>query len=115
MGNNEFDSSMNLEHELAQKAGELAAQRREREQKVVTLILERIVGGIVSKDTEIAALMTATKGRCQKEIMQIVEKEVIRSSDGSLWNPDYNLRPHGEQLIYCYTENYWKKVEPAMW
>ena len=115
MGTNDLNGSMNLEQELAGKVSELDARRREREDQMVTLILDRICEGIVSKEAEIDTLMSATKGRCQKEIMQLVEKEVLRSSDDSLWNADYSLRPHGEQVVYCYTGNYWKTVEPALW
>jgi transcription termination factor NusB len=114
MGTNDLNGSMNLEQELAGRVSELDARRREREDQMVTLILDRICEGIVSKEAEIDTLMSATKGRCQKEIMQLVEKEVLRSSDDSLWNADYSLRPHGEQVIYCYTGNYWKTVEPAL-
>lgn len=112
---NNTNSSTNLEQELTQKVSELDAQRREREQQIVALILQRILDGIESKEADITTLMSATKGRCQKELLQIVVKEVIRSADDSLWNPDYSLRPNGEQQIYCYTGTYWKTVDSAMW
>jgi len=115
MNKKDTNNSMNLEQELAQMGSELDAQHYRRERQIVTLILRRIINGIQSKEAEITTLISATKGRCQKEIMQIVIKEVIRSADDSLWNPDYNLRPNGEQQIYCYTGNYWKLIEPAMW
>ena len=104
-----------LEQELARKGNVLDAQRHEREHQLLALILIRVCDGIMPKEAEIETLMSATKGRCQKEIMQMVEKEVIRSSDNSLWCTDYNLRPNGEQVIYCYTGTYWKAVEPALW
>lgn len=47
-------SSMNLEQELAQKAGELAAQRRVRELQLVDLTLRRIADGVVSKEADMA-------------------------------------------------------------
>lgn len=104
-----------LEQELARKGNVLDAQRHEREHQLLALILIRVCDGIMPKEAEIETLMSATKGHCQKEIMQMVEKEVIRSSDNSLWCTDYNLRPNGEQVIYCYTGTYWKAVEPALW
>jgi len=104
-----------LDQELAQKGDELDAQHDKRKQQIVALILQRIIDSIQSKEADIDALMSATKGRCQKEIMQMVVKEVIRAADDTLWNPDYSLRPHGEQQIFCYTGTYWKLVEPAMW
>lgn len=45
---------MNLEQELAQKAGELAAQRRVRELQLVDLTLRRIADGVVSKEADMA-------------------------------------------------------------
>lgn len=115
MDTNSTKDSINLEQELDQKASELDAQRREREQQVVTLILQRILDGIESQEADIKRLMSATKGRCQKELLQLVVKQVIWSADGSLWNPDYSLRPHGDQQIFCFTGNHWKKIDSAMW
>ena len=45
-----MNGSMNLEQELAGKVSKLDAQRREREDQMVTLILDRICEGIVSKE-----------------------------------------------------------------
>lgn len=106
---------MNLEQELAQKTSELQAKRSERKRQEVSLILERILDDVESKASEFCLLMGAAKGRCQKEIMLVVEKEVIRAADDSLWVPDYSVRVGNEQTVFCYTGSYWKMVEPALW
>ena len=100
---------------MAAKAAELEAQHQVRESQMVTFTLERILSGVTSQEEMILSMIAASKGRCKNEIMQIVEKEVKRSSDDSLWCPDFSLRLGGEQQIYCYTGNYWKLTEPAQW
>ena len=62
--------SMNLEQELAQKAGELAAQRRVRELQLVDLTLRRIADGVVSKEADIQTLMrSAGDGRTRGQTL----------------------------------------------
>lgn len=104
-----------LQSEMVAKAAELESQRKMHESQMVTLTLERILGGIASQEKVILPMITASKGKCQKEVMQMVVKEVQRSSDDSLWCSDFSLRPGADQQVYCYTGNYWKLVEPAQW
>ena len=52
---NDFNS---LEQGLAEKAGELEAQRRVRETLLVDITLEVIANGVVSKEQDIIQLMS---------------------------------------------------------
>ncbi len=104
-----------LEQELSQKTDELDMQRGEREELLVKYVLERILNDIDCKEAEISTLINATKGRCQKEVMMIVEKEVLRVADEGLWCPDYSVRTNVDQTVNCYTGSQWKLVPPSMW
>ena len=108
-------SSMNLEQELAQKAGELAAQRRVRELQLVDLTLRRIADGVVSKEADIQTLMDATKGKCQVALREIVVREVKRSADGLLWCREYIERLKSDQQVNVFTGSHWQAVEPQQW
>ena len=106
---------MNLEQELAQKAGELAAQRRVRELQLVDLTLRRIADGVASKEADIQTLMDATKGHCQVALREIVVREVKRSANGLLWCREYIERLKSDQLVHVFTGSHWQSVEPQQW
>lgn len=113
--NLEQEQNGSLKQEMTAQATQLDVQRSEREHQAVAFVLKRILGDIVPKEAEISALMNATKGRCQKEVMQIVVKEFQRAADGVMWSPDYCLRPGCEQQVYCYTGTHWRLVDAAEW
>lgn len=115
MGNTDLNGSMNLEQELARKAGELEAMRRVRELQLVDLTLRRIADGVVSKEADIQTLMDATKGKCQVSLQEIVVREVKRSADGLLWCREYIERLKSDQLMHVFTGTHWQTVEPQQW
>lgn len=104
-----------LAEELTSKHSELEAQRKVREDQLVKLNLDRILNGITSRASEIKTVLELTKGKGQKRIMQIVEKEIIRSADDTLWCPDYSHRPNAEQVINCYVTTHWMAVDAPVW
>ena len=104
-----------LEQELAQKAGELASQHYVREKQMVALTLKGIAESVESKVSEISTLMEATKGRCMDKLREIAVKEILRSSDGLLWNGDYDEKLRGSQHVSCYTGSHWENVESQQW
>ena len=114
MGNNEFDSSMNLEHELAQKAGELAAQRREREHNMVAITLKSIADRVESKSVDILQAMSE-KGAKQQAVREIVIRESLRSADDLLWCPEYVEKLGSEQHVKVFTGSHWESIEPQQW
>lgn len=106
--NNELDKEMQKMHE------ELEAQRKVREDQLVALNFDRILRAIVSKSAEIDTIMELTRGKGQRKIMRVVEREIVRAAEDTLWCPDYN--PHNEkQDVYCYTSTHWIQVESAVW
>lgn len=111
----ELEQNGSLESEMDALKAQLEEQRSERGQQAVTYVIDRILGDIRTKESDIAVLMSATKGRCQKEVMQTVVKEFLRAADDVLWSPDYSLRRDSEQVIYCYTGTHWKLVNASQW
>ena len=104
-----------LEQELADKAGKLDAERVMREQDMVQLTLDRIVGGVESHEKEVVQLMGATKGRCDKQLRQLVTDAIVHSADGCLLCNDYSQRSKAEQQVMCFTGSHWEVIVPAMW
>lgn len=115
METTDLNSSINLEQELARKAGELESQRWMRELQLIDLTLRRIVDGVVSKEADIQKLMDATKGKCQVSLREIVVREVIRSADGLLWCREYIERLRSDQLMNIFTGSHWQPIEPQQW
>ena len=113
METNEMDLC-SLEQELAQKASELEAQRSMREQQLVTLTLNRIADGVVSKEAEINTLIEATKGKCHNPLKEIVIREIIRSADDHLWCPEYVQRSGSDQRVVVFTGSYWEPHEGSL-
>jgi putative DNA primase/helicase len=104
-----------LEQELAQKAEDLNAARYMREQQLVEMTLGRIADGLVSKSSEIASLVTATKGKCDKTIRQLVSDEIRRSANGLLLCRDYSQRSKSDQQVIVFTGSHWEPVIPTQW
>ena len=104
-----------LEQELADKAGKLYAERVMREQDMVQLTLDRIVEGVVSHQSEIVQLVASTKGRCDKQLRQLVTDAVVQSADGLLLCTDYSQRAKSEQQVMCFTGSHWEVIVPAKW
>ena len=104
-----------LSQELNDKSNELDVQRKERERQRVKLVMQAILKAIVSKEQEMAAIKDAAGGKCQKQLKQMVEDEVLRCADGVLWCPDYSQRPHSDQLIDCYVGSHWMRVPSPQW
>ena len=112
-GNNINNCS--LEQELADKAGKLVAQRSMREQEMVGLTLDRIAEGVVSHQSEVVQLVASTKGRCDKQLRQLVMDAVVQSADGLLLCTDYSQRAKSEQQVMCFTGSHWEVIPPAKW
>lgn len=104
-----------LSSELAKKHEELEMQRKLREDQLVELNLERIKNGIESKSGEIAIAMEMSKGKAVKKVMQIVQNEIIRSAEQTLWCPDFIFRPHADQIINCYSGTHWIAIDAPVW
>lgn len=114
MGNNDSNCSP-LEQELAQKASELEALRRERKELMVDITLKAIADRVVSKSADIMAVMSAGKNGSLYGIREIVMREVVRAADGLLWCPGYVEKLGGEQLVKVFTGSCWETVEPQQW
>lgn len=104
-----------LAKKLAEKHSELEAQRKVRENQLADLNLGRILDGIQSKAEPINAIREATQGKGQKQIMQLVEREIIRSAEGALWCPDYSFRPNAEQDINLNVKTNWIVIDAPVW
>lgn len=103
-----------LEQELAAKAGELAAQRKMREEQLVDLTLRRIAEGVKSKESVIMKVLTE-KGNVAQKLREIVEHEVIRAADGSLWCPEYEEKQGSDQRVSVFTGSHWETIEQQQW
>ncbi len=114
MGNNDSNCSP-LEQELAQKASELEARRREREGLMVDITLKAIADRVVSKSADIMVVMSAGKNGSLYGIREIVMREVVRAADGLLWCPEYVEKLGGEQHVRVFTGSHWEAVEPQQW
>lgn len=112
---NDSNSSINLEQELAQKAGELEMQRQERETQMVDITLRAIADRVVSKSADIMTVMSSGKNGSQYGIREIVMREVIRAAEELLWCPEYVEKLNGEQHMRVYTGSHWEAVEPQQW
>ena len=104
-----------LEQELTRKVSDLDSQRDMRETELVDIILKHIADEIVSRETDINALIAATKGRCQKEIMQLVMHEIIRAAEGLLWCPEYVEKLNSGQHVRVFTGSHWETIETQQW
>ena len=107
--NNELTCSA-LEQELAAKVSELDAWHEVREQQMVDITLNRIADGVISKGTDIMALM-AHKSNWQQGVHEIVTKEILRSADGRLWCREYVEKLKSEQRVMVYTGSHWEAVD----
>ena len=114
MGNNSSNCSP-LEQELARKASELEARRREREGLMVGITLKAIADRVVSKSADIMAVMSAGKNGSSYGIREIVMREVVRAADGLLWCPEYVQKLNGEQHVKVFTGSHWEVVESQQW
>lgn len=114
MGNNKTNPC-SLEQELTQKGDELEAQRRVREQQMVGLTLNRIVESVKNHVTEITTMVTATKGRCDKALRQLVSDAINDAADGLLLCRDYSQRSKSDQLVIVFTGSHWEPVSPPQW
>lgn len=104
-----------LEQELAQKAGELASQRREREEQMVDITLHRIAEQVVTQESDIMTMMVKSKGQCQSTVREVVVHEVKRVAKGLLWCPGYSERAKSEQQMLVFTGSHWESVEAQQW
>ena len=111
---NKKENPCSLEQEMAEKAEVLASQCSVREEQLVNLTLDRIVAEVVSKETDIVNLMTASKGPCLNSVRETVIREVIRSADGQLWCPSYDERSRSKQRVNVYTGTHWEAVETQL-
>lgn len=104
-----------FEQVLTQKISELEKSAPKREEKRLSLALLHIFDGISTEGNQIEQLMKATKGRCQKEIQQMVVKEIIRAADGDLWSQDFVQNTNAEQNVFCYIGSHWMKISSPQW
>ena len=114
MENKDFEKDL-LGQELENESTLLDVQRKEREHQRVKLVMQAILKAIASKEQEMAAIKEAAGNKCQKQLKQMVEDEVLRCADGVLWCPDYSQRPHSDQLIDCYVGSHWMRVPSPQW
>jgi len=103
-----------LEQELAAKAHESASQHDIRERQLVDLTLRHIVDGVDSKETDILNAMSG-KGASKHAVINIIEKEVERSSDGLIWCSNYSARSKGDQKLHIFTGCHWETIAPQQW
>lgn len=114
-GGSERINPCSLEQELAQKAGELEAQRLERESRLVELTLEGIAERVVSKEADIMAVMSAGKGQCHSALHEVVTKELLRAAEGLLWCREYQERAKCDQRVSVFTGSHWEVIETQLW
>lgn len=103
------------EVKMSDEDNELNAQHQEHERQKVKLVMQTILKAIVNREQEMATIKAAAGNKCQKQLKQMVEDEVLRCADGVLWCPDYSQRPHSDQLINCYVGSHWMKVPSCQW
>lgn len=110
-----IQQTCSLEQEVAAKAAELASQRREREEQLVDITLNRIAEQVESQESAIMTMMANSKGQCQSAVREIVVHEVKRVANGLLWCPEYSERAKSEQQMLVYTGSHWEPVEAQQW
>lgn len=101
--------------ELTRKEGELMSQRLVRERQLADLTLGRIAADVKSKETEVATMMEATKGHCDKVLRQMTSEAIATAADGLLLCRDYSQRSRGDQDVMVFTGTHWEYVIPSQW
>ena len=115
MERNNDSNPCSIEQELACRAGELEARRGVRAELLADFTLKAIGKGVMSKEAEIDGLMTATKGNCANSLRELVVNEIMRSAEGRLWCPSYEMKLKGSQRMMVFTGRHWETVEPQQW
>ncbi len=82
-----------------------------REQLQVERTLESIEKGVQSKEAEINTMMEVTKGKCQKQLREMISSEIIRCAGELLWCGAYVEKLHCDQHVNVYTGSHWELVE----
>ncbi len=104
-----------LEQELTAKVSELTSQRREREEQMVDITLNRIAEQVASQASDIMTMMANSKGQCLSAVREVVIREVKRAAQGLLWCPEYNERAKSEQQMQVFTGSHWEPIEAQQW
>lgn len=103
-----------LGQELTIKVSELAAQRREREEQMVGITLRHIADDVMSKESDIMAVM-ARNGYSQQEVREIIVCEIKRAAEGLLWCREFIERLKCDQQVMVFTGSHWQVIEPQQW
>ncbi len=104
-----------LEQELAQKTGELDAQRKMREYMLVDITLNRIADCVVPKGDDVMDAMNSGRGLCENALRELVAKEIMRAANGLLWCREYVEKLRSDQHMLVYTGSHWEVVEAQQW
>lgn len=112
METNNFNPD-SLEQGLAEKASELEAQRRVRDEWLVDITLGVIADAVVSKEPEIIQLMSGKQW--QTALREIIIHEIKRAADDRLWCREYDEKAKSNQRMLIYTGSHWETVESQQW
>ncbi len=107
--------SCSLEQELDAKTSELTSLRREREEQLVDLTLNRIAEQVESQEGDIMRMMAERKGQCANAVREVVVREIKRVAKGLLWCPMYDERAKSDQQVLLYTGSHWQPVDAQQW
>lgn len=108
-------NSCSLEQELVKKASELASLHYVREERLVSLTLDRIVEMVMSHEADILKLMADGKGQSLNAVREVVVREVKRVADGQLWCPEYVEKLKSEQQVLLFTGSHWQAIDSQLW
>ena len=105
-----------LQEELASMHDQLEAQRKMREDQLISLNMDRINESIESKAELIAEVLSdMTPQKAVKRVMRIVQDEIIRAAGDALWCPNFSLRPNVDQDINIYVNTHWIAIDAPVW
>ena len=112
METNNFNPE-SLEQGLAEKASELEAHHRVREERLVDITLGVIADAVVSKEPEFVQLIAGKQWH--SALREVVIHEVKRAADDRLWCREYDEKAKSNQRMLIYTGSHWETVDSQQW